>query len=83
MRGQGLAGAAETNSLAVHISRLRFKLRTLGAEGMIETAEGGYRLVADPAPDPDSEQSCEFALDGSVRLREEIGSTQQEASHEA
>lgn len=36
----------ETNSLAVHLSRLRAKLRTAGLEGLIETgANGTYRLA--------------------------------------
>ena len=36
----------ETNSLAVHISRLRSKLRQSGLDGLIETtADGGYRLA--------------------------------------
>ncbi|WP_271076939.1 winged helix-turn-helix domain-containing protein [Aurantiacibacter sp. MUD61] len=35
----------ETNSVEVHISRLRSKLAGAGAEGMVETApNGGYRL---------------------------------------
>ena len=37
----------ETNSLAVHVSRLRAKLRLAGLDGLVETAPGGaYRLVA-------------------------------------
>jgi two-component system OmpR family response regulator len=36
----------ETNSLAVHVSRLRGKLNTAGLEGLVETApSGGYCLV--------------------------------------
>lgn len=39
----------ETNSLAVHVSRLRAKLRLAGLDGLIETGpEGGYRLAVDP-----------------------------------
>jgi DNA-binding response OmpR family regulator len=35
----------ETNSLAVHVSRLRGKLNTAGLEGLVETApSGGYCL---------------------------------------
>lgn len=37
----------ETNSIAVHMSRLRRKLSFVGLDGIIETASpGGYRLVA-------------------------------------
>lgn len=36
----------ETNSLAVHVSRLRAKLRLAGLDGLVETtAGGGYRLA--------------------------------------
>lgn len=38
----------ETNSLAVHISRLRAKLRLAGVDGIVETdAAGHYRLAPD------------------------------------
>ncbi len=41
-----LAFRPETNSLAVHVSRLRSKLRTAGLDGLIETvADGAYRLA--------------------------------------
>ncbi len=37
----------ETNSLAVHVSRLRAKLRTSGVDGMVATlADGSYCLAA-------------------------------------
>lgn len=37
----------ETNSVEVHVSRLRSKLAGAGCEALIETvAEGGYRLAA-------------------------------------
>lgn len=40
----------ETNSLAVHVSRLRAKLRLAGLDGLVETAPGGaYRLVVPAA----------------------------------
>jgi DNA-binding response OmpR family regulator len=40
----------ETNSVEVHVSRLRGKLAGVGCEAMIQTAnEGGYRLVARPS----------------------------------
>jgi DNA-binding response OmpR family regulator len=50
----------ETNSVEVHVSRLRAKLAMVGAGELIETvAEGGYRLaagrpfmLADTAPEP-------------------------------
>lgn len=77
----------ETNSLAVHVSRLRAKLRTAGADGLIETADnGGYRLTSDPAPSVPlflSDRAAEFGLDAHVRLREESPTMEQEASHEA
>ncbi|MEN9717898.1 MAG: hypothetical protein RIQ99_776 [Pseudomonadota bacterium] len=66
----------ETNSLAVHISRLRSKLRLVGIVGLIETqADGGYRLVC---PDDhaalggeQSDTAEQFALDAYVRLGKE------------
>jgi DNA-binding response OmpR family regulator len=47
----------ETNSVEVHVSRLRSKLAGVGCEALVETAtEGGYRLAADADvsgnPDP-------------------------------
>lgn len=36
----------ETNSIAVHMSRLRRKLAVGGLAGMIQTVPGGYRLLA-------------------------------------
>ncbi len=43
----------ETNSLAVHVSRLRGKLNVAGLEGMVETApSGGYCLRPPPGPPP-------------------------------
>jgi DNA-binding response OmpR family regulator len=40
----------ETNSLEVHVSRLRAKLTRLGAAALIETVpEGGYRIASHPA----------------------------------
>ncbi len=75
----------ETNSLAVHVSRLRAKLRLAGLDGLIETLpEGGYRLVADPkgaAPIvPLPSLPGEFALDAYLRLgEEEAGDRMQDA----
>ncbi len=61
----------ETNSLAVHVSRLRAKLRTSGVDGLVETTpDAAYRLIAM------TERSAlpltrDFALDDYLRLREE------------
>jgi two-component system OmpR family response regulator len=61
----------ETNSLAVHISRLRSKLRLAGVDGLIETlSDGSYRLIAPQAlavPLP----AAKLLLDDHLRLREE------------
>ncbi|MFM5953657.1 MAG: winged helix-turn-helix domain-containing protein [Novosphingobium sp.] len=60
----------ETNSLAVHISRLRSKLRVAGIDGLVETlADGAYRLV--PADRPVQPAAAGLALDGWARLRKE------------
>jgi two-component system, OmpR family, response regulator len=56
----------ETNSLAVHVSRLRAKLRIAGLEGLIETTpDGAYRLIARPDAAPDT------GLDAYLRMGEE------------
>ncbi len=56
----------ETNSLAVHISRLRSKLRLAGIEGLIETCTGGaYRLV------PTEASLADLPLDARHHLRKE------------
>lgn len=61
----------ETNSLAVHVSRLRSKLRTAGVDGIVETlADGSYRLIP-LVPRPAMFASSDLALDGYLRLREE------------
>lgn len=60
----------ETNSLAVHVSRLRSKLRLAGVDGIVETdAFGHYRLAAD------SRRSTlglgeDWGLDGCLRIGE-------------
>ena len=60
----------ETNSLAVHVSRLRSKLRLAGVDGIVETdAFGNYRLAAD------SRRSAlglgaDWGLDGCLRIGE-------------
>lgn len=76
----------ETNSLAVHLSRLRAKLRLVGFDGLIETLPGGtYRLALAPAPAPGpiraERQAAQFALDAHVRLREEPCHHNEEPDH--
>jgi two-component system OmpR family response regulator len=67
-----LAFRPETNSLAVHVSRLRAKLRLAGIDGVIETlSDGGYRLQ--PQSRPFMLQPRELVLDQPVRLGEEAG----------
>jgi len=78
-----LAFRPETNSLAVHVSRLRAKLRLAGLDGWIETlADGAYRLAAEPpvcAPALPLPASGEFALDAYLRLgKEEAGDRMQD-----
>ena len=66
----------ETNSLAVHVSRLRAKLRLAGQGGLIETVPGGaYRLTA--------LEPTNFALDDYLRLREEPLKAQEDLTHAA
>ncbi len=66
----------ETNSLAVHISRLRAKLRLAGQGRLIETVPGGaYRLTA--------LEPTNFALDDYLRLREEPLKAQEDLTHAA
>ncbi len=61
----------ETNSLAVHVSRLRTKLRTSGVDGMVETlADGSYCLVA-RMPRPALAAGSELSLDGLLRMGKE------------
>lgn len=65
-----LAFRPETNSLAVHISRLRAKLRLAGIDGVIETlADGAYRLQ--PPARPLVLGGRELVLDHPLRLGEE------------
>lgn len=69
-----LAFRPETNSLAVHISRLRAKLRMAGIDGVIETlTDGAYRLL--PQSRSLMPQPRELVLDPSSRLGEEVGLT--------
>lgn len=59
----------ETNSLAVHVSRLRAKLRTSGVDGLVEThADGSYQLAAAGAG---AKVHNDLALDGFLRIGEE------------
>lgn len=67
-----LAFRPETNSLAVHISRLRAKLRLAGIDGLVETLpDGAYRLVRFGRPETAPED--ELALDGYRCLGKEQG----------
>jgi two-component system, OmpR family, response regulator len=60
----------ETNSLAVHVSRLRTKLRLAGIDGVIETlSDGAYCLL--PQSRPLMLQQRELVLDHPLRLGEE------------
>ena len=82
-----LAFRPETNSLAVHVSRLRAKLRLSGVDGLIETMpDGGYRLLAMPAPALPL-LPTKLPLDAHLRLREEDGGqgleVRQEDNHAA
>lgn len=61
----------ETNSLAVHVSRLRSKLRLSGLDGLIETtSDGAYRLAVAASAAAEAGRA-QFALDGYLRLGEE------------
>lgn len=69
-----LAFRPETNSLAVHVSRLRAKLRLAGIDGVIETLpDGAYRLL--PQSRPAITVPRELVLDPTYRLGEEAGLT--------
>lgn len=58
----------ETNSLAVHVSRLRAKLRVAGIDGLVETRpDGSYRLVpiaASPVHAHSLMQDAALPIDG-------------------
>ena len=57
-----LSFVPETNSIAVHVSRLRGKLAQGGLEGWVLTGQaGGYYLVADPDQTPHFDRSAERA----------------------
>lgn len=60
----------ETNSLAVHVSRLRAKLRLAGVDGIVETTDNArYRLALFGRPAPGRAQR-DWGLDASLRLGE-------------
>lgn len=60
----------ETNSLAVHVSRLRAKLRLSGIDGLIETLpDGGYRLAT--AQRSAIGGAHDLGLDGYLRMGKE------------
>ena len=61
----------ETNSLAVHLSRLRAKLRTSGVDGLVETLPGGSYRLAGAGPARAIPFGEDLALDDYVRLGEE------------
>jgi DNA-binding winged helix-turn-helix (wHTH) protein len=78
-----LAFRPETNSLAVHVSRLRAKLRVAGLDGLIETrADGGYRLAEEmlrPALNlSDDPAMANGGLDAHLRLGKEAAKTNQQ-----
>lgn len=65
----------ETNSLAVHVSRLRAKLRLAGIDGIVETAgDGSYRLAPLMSPSATS-LSSERRLDAAFRIGEILPAT--------
>ncbi|HCF24838.1 MAG TPA: DNA-binding response regulator [Novosphingobium sp.] len=73
-----LAFRPETNSLAVHVSRLRAKLRLAGLDGLVETmADGSYRLLSPDRPAIGGVHDS--ALDGYLRIGKEQVLAQQGA----
>ena len=72
-----LAFRPETNSLAVHVSRLRSKLRTAGLDGLIETvADGAYRLAEEMLRPAIALHHA--GLDAHLRLGKEAPNTNQQ-----
>ena len=61
----------ETNSLAVHVSRLRAKLRTSGVDGILETLPDASYCLGGVAGRSAIPLARDFALDGYLRLSEE------------
>lgn len=77
----------ETNTVAVHVCRVRAKLRLAGLCGLIETMpDGSYRLALEnaAAPLPFVALTDDLGLDGYLRLSEEHSNKQQQDErHEA
>jgi DNA-binding response OmpR family regulator len=66
-----MAFRPETNSLAVHVSRLRAKLRTAGLDGLVASlGDGTYRLAGEMLR-PALAMASGSGLDDHLRLREE------------
>ncbi len=63
-----LAFRPETNSLAVHVSRLRAKLRTAGLDGLIETRNDGAYRLAEEMLRPALPLAGDLGLDAHLRL---------------
>ena len=61
----------ETNSLAVHVSRLRAKLRTAGVDGLVETLPDAAYRIGLPTERSAIPSPRDFTLDGYLRLSEE------------
>lgn len=73
-----LAFRPETNSLAVHVSRLRAKLRTAGLDGLVETRpDGAYRL-AEEMLRPALPLTEDLGLDVHLRLGKEVPEANQQ-----
>ncbi len=60
----------ETNSLAVHVSRLRSKLRLAGVDGLVETTDEGCYRLARLDSRPAMPLDREWGLDGYLRIGE-------------
>lgn len=67
-----LAFRPETNSLAVHVSRLRTKLRLAGIDGIVRTLADGSYVLAPTDPQADSE----LALDDYPQIGEGMALTE-------
>jgi two-component system OmpR family response regulator len=66
-----LAFRPETNSLAVHVSRLRAKLRIAGLDGLIQTLPGGAYRLAGELLRPGLALPADLGLDAHLRLGKE------------
>lgn len=78
----------ETNTLAVHVSRLRAKLRLAGVDGLITTGpDGSYCFAQDRAGTgsaiPLASRHRHFGLDAHVRLGKERNRDRMQAGPEA